>query len=459
MNAPTWRSTAQGDALPQDFAQRPDENASVRIVVSGLWHLGCVTAACAAEHFDVVGHDPDLATIAQLTGGVPPIAEPGLGPLIEAGLRRGRLRFTTDAAVAADADVVWITYDTPVDERDRADVEPLFGRITELLAYAKPGALIVVSSQVPVGFTERLERYAAQTGADVSFAYLPENLRLGEALSVFREPDRIVAGVRTEAGKTRITELVRPFTANVVWMTPESAEMTKHALNGFLATSVTFINEIAGICERVGADVKDVERGLRSDERIGPRAYLTAGGGFAGGTLARDVRALIAVAEHTHTPHNVLAGVITTNAGQQQWAERVLREELSELKGTRIAILGLTYKPGTDTLRRSPAVELARRLGEAGAEVRAYDPAVAELPRDHAGAFQLAASVDGALRDADAVVIGTPWPVFAQLRPKNFSVMRRRVIVDPTRFLGRYAQRGSSFSRSPRKRPPPPAVP
>jgi UDPglucose 6-dehydrogenase len=415
--------------------QRPDENGNVRIVVSGLWHLGCVTAACAAEHFDVVGHDPDPATIAQLANGMPPIAEPGLTQLIETGLRTGRLRFSADAAVATDADVIWITYDTAVDERDHADVEPVFHRITELLTYVKPGTLIVVSSQVPVGFTERLERYARETGADVAFAYLPENLRLGQALEVFREPDRIVAGVRTEAGKTRITALVRPFTGNVLWMTPESAEMTKHALNGFLATSITFINEVAGICERVGADVKDVERGLKSDERIGQRAYLTAGGGFAGGTLARDVRALIAVAEQTHAAHNVLTGVMTTNHAQQEWTERVLREELSELSGARIAILGLTYKPGTDTLRRSTAVELAQRLGKAGADVRAYDPAVSELPRDHAGGLHLAPSVDGALRDADAVVIGTPWPVFAQLRPKNFSVMRRRVIVDPTRFL------------------------
>ena len=268
----------------------------MRIVVSGLWHLGCVTAACLAEHFEVIGHDPEAGTVAGLAAGTPPIYEPGLTPLIEAGLASGKLRFTFGPAVAASADVIWIAYDTPVDANDNPDVEFVFTRIAELLPYARAGALIIISSQMPVGFVARLETYARDVGADVAIAYVPENLRLGQALEVFRTPDRVVAGVRSETDKTRLFDLLRPFTTNVVWMSPESAEMTKHALNGFLATSVTFINEIAGICERVGADVKDVERGLKTDVRIGERAYLSAGGGFAGGTLARDVRALIAAA-------------------------------------------------------------------------------------------------------------------------------------------------------------------
>ncbi len=407
----------------------------MRIVVSGLWHLGCVTAACLAEHFDVVGHDPDAANIAQLSAGIPPIYEPGLTPLIEAGLHSQRLRFSFDPAVAGDADVIWIAYDTPVDAHDNPDVEFVFTRIATLLPYAQPGTLLIISSQMPVGFVARLEAYVREIGVDIPIAYLPENLRLGQALAVFRTPDRVVAGVRSETDKTRVFELLRPFTTTVIWMTPESAEMTKHALNGFLATSVTFINEIAGICERVGADVKDVERGLKSDVRIGERAYLTAGSGFAGGTLARDVRALIAAATEAETPHGLLDGVMSTNLTAQRWVERTLTRELADLAGTRIAILGLTYKPGTDTLRRSTSVELAQRLHALGADVRAFDPAVSVLPSELAGDLSLAESVDGALREADAVVIGTPWPTFAQLRPKNFRTMRRRIVIDPTRFL------------------------
>jgi UDPglucose 6-dehydrogenase len=407
----------------------------VRIVVSGLWHLGCVTAACLAEHFEVIGHDPDAATVAGLAAGTPPIYEPGLTPLIEAGLASGQLRFSFDPAVAAGADVIWIAYDTPVDANDNPDVEFVFTRIAELVPYAKAGTLIVISSQMPVGFVARLETYARDVGAEVAIAYVPENLRLGQALEVFRTPDRVVAGVRSETDKTRLFDLLRPFTTNVLWMSPESAEMTKHALNGFLATSVTFINEIAGICERVGADVKDVERGLKTDVRIGERAYLSAGGGFAGGTLARDVRALIAAATAAETPHGLLDGVMSTNKSAQQWVERTLTRELDDLAGTRIAILGLTYKPGTDTLRRSTSVELAQRLHTLGADVRAYDPAITALPRELSDHLTLVDSVDGALREADAVVIGTPWPTFAQLRPKNFRSMHRRIIVDPTRFL------------------------
>jgi len=269
----------------------------------------------------------------------------------------------------------------------------------------------------------------------VDFAYLPENLRLGHALDVFRNPDRVVAGVRSEGDKSRIAALLRPFTQNIVWMSPESAEMTKHALNGFLATSVTFINEIAGICEVAGADIKDVERGLKSERRIGPLAYLSAGDGFAGGTLARDVQALIGAAAAAGTPHAVLDGVLATNQLQRQWSERILERELGELTGTRIAILGLTYKPGTDTLRRSTAIELAERLHSRGAEVRGFDPAVRALPPEIAASIELTDSIHDALRDADALVVGTEWPQFQDLRPKDFRMMRRRLVVDPKRHL------------------------
>jgi UDPglucose 6-dehydrogenase len=294
---------------------------------------------------------------------------------------------------------------------------------------------VVIASQVPVCFVARMERRAAELGVAVSFASVPENLRLGEALAIYRRPDRIVAGVRSDADRERLGAILAPFSTDVVWMSPESAEMTKHALNAFLATSVTFINEIAGVCERVDADVKDVERGLRTESRIGPRAYVSAGGGFAGGTLARDVRALTAVAEAERTPHDVLAGVLTTNALQQRWTDRALERELGAVRGARIAILGLTYKPGTDTLRRSDAVALARRLSAAGASVVAFDPAVRALPADLAGVIEPVAGIDAALDGADAVVIGTAWPEFRALGPARLRAMRRALVVDPRRFL------------------------
>lgn len=407
----------------------------MRITVSGLWHLGCVTAACLAEHHDVTGHDPDPELIANLSEGIVPIFEPGLTALVQAGIASGRLTFSSQAEAAAQAEILWIAYDTPVDAGDRADVEYVFRNTVALLPQLTPGTLVAISSQVPVGFTKRLEKHAQRSGMRFDFAYLPENLRLGQALDVFRDPERVVAGVRSEGDKSRIAASLRPFTQNILWMSPESAEMTKHALNGFLATSVTFINEIAGICEAVGADVKDVERGLRSDRRIGPLAYLTAGGGFSGGTLARDVVALVQAATEGGRPHNVLDGVLATNRLQQQWVERILEREIPELARARVAILGLTYKPGTDTLRRSTAVELGQRLRALGAEVRGFDPAVRVLPPDLAPAIELTDSIHDALRDADAVVVGTEWPQFQDLRPKDFSMMRRRLVIDPKRHL------------------------
>jgi len=407
----------------------------VRITVSGLWHLGCVTAACLAEHDAVIGHDPDPELVARLSAGVVPIFEPGLAQLIEAGLASKRLRFSAQPDAAASADILWIAFDTPVDADDQADVEYVFRNVVALLPFASPGTLVIISSQVPVGFTKRLEAHAQRARMQLAFAYLPENLRLGQALDVFRNPERVVAGVRSEADKSRIAAVLRPFTENILWMSPESAEMTKHALNGFLATSVTFINEIAGICETAGADVKDVERGLKSDQRIGPLAYLTAGGGFAGGTLARDLHALISAANAGGTPHAVLDGVLATNQLQQRWAERILERELPEPALAQIAILGLTYKPGTDTLRRSTAVELGERLHARGAQVRGFDPAVQALPPEIAASIDLTDSIHDALRDADAVVIGTEWPQFRSLRPKDFRMMRRRVIIDPKRHL------------------------
>ncbi|HEX3549019.1 MAG TPA: nucleotide sugar dehydrogenase [Candidatus Elarobacter sp.] len=407
----------------------------MKIVVSGLWHLGCVTAACLAERYDVVAHDPDPGVVAALGHGEPPIFEPGLAELLSAGVRAGRLAYTSDDAAAADADVAWIAHDTPVDENDVPGVAFVADHTERIVRRLRPGTLVVIASQVPVGFVARMERRAAELGVAVSFASVPENLRLGEALAIYRRPDRIVAGVRSDADRERLGAILAPFSTDVVWMSPESAEMTKHALNAFLATSVTFINEIAGVCERVDADVKDVERGLRTESRIGPRAYVSAGGGFAGGTLARDVRALTAVAEAERTPHDVLAGVLTTNALQQRWTDRALERELGAVRGARIAILGLTYKPGTDTLRRSDAVALARRLSAAGASVVAFDPAVRALPADLAGVIEPVAGIDAALDGADAVVIGTAWPEFRALGPARLRAMRRALVVDPRRFL------------------------
>jgi UDPglucose 6-dehydrogenase len=401
----------------------------MRVCVFGLWHLGTVTAAClAAGRHEVIGLDDDAERIAQLARGKPPLHEPGLEDLLRAGIESGRLRFTSDAAAAlAGAEVVWVTYDTPVDEEDRADSAFVVSRVESLFPHLADNTLVVVSSQLPVGSVASLEKAYASRGRKerVTFACSPENLRLGKAIDVFMRPDRVVAGVRSATDREKFAALVAPFTTHIEWMSVESAEMSKHALNAFLATSVTFINEIATICEEVGADAKEVERALKSDARIGPRAYLGPGAAFAGGTLARDITFLNTI---KRTP--LISSVKTSNDLHRSWVQKKLQSVLGDLRGETIAVWGLAYKPGTDTLRRSASVELCRWLLSEGASVRVHDPAVRTLPDDLP--VEVCASPELTLRNADAVVVATEWPEYRSVPEDAF---QRVVVIDANRFL------------------------
>ncbi len=406
----------------------------MNIVVVGLWHLGCVTAACCAEHFPVVGLDFDAPTVTWLREGKAPILEPGLDELIQRGLQSGRLRFAegADAGALGAADVLWVCDDTPVDDNEVADVEYVLGRLARCLPALRPGAVVLLSSQVPAGTCRELE--ARHPG--VPFAYSPENLRLGKALDVFRHPERIVVGTRDAETRVKLEGLFKPFCEEVLWMRSESAEMTKHGINAWLALSVTFANEIARLCEAVGADAREVERGLRSEPRIGQKAYIRPGGSFAGGTLARDVVALTRLARENGDPAALFPAILAGNDAHKDWALGRLRTLLAPLDGKTVAVLGLTYKPGTDTLRRSGAVELAAKLLAAGAHVRCYDPVVGTLPPELAGATRCG-TLEEAVSGVDAAVVATEWP---EIKAGDWTAlagrMRRAVVVDANGFLG-----------------------
>ncbi len=409
----------------------------MKTVVYGLWHLGCVTAAClAAVGNEVVGLEPDEDVVRGLREGRPPLEEPGLAERIAAGLAAGRLSFTTDAASALrGAEVVWLAFDTPVNENDEADVRWVRGRFEAIANLIPPGVLVLVSSQVPVGFTAGLER--DWPAPRLRFAYSAENLRLGQALQSFDRPDRVVVGVRRDADRDLVTGLLRPFTTRIEWMSIESAEMTKHALNAFLATSVAFANEIARVCEAVGADAKEVERGLRSEARIGPRAYLSPGAAFAGGTLARDVRFLAGLGHGRGVATPLLDGVLASNDRHKTWLHEKVRAALARIEGPVVAVLGLTYKPGTSTLRRSASVELCRWLRGQGVSVRAHDPTVAGRPPELKDLdVVLCASAKEALTGADVAVVATEWPDYRALGAEDFvRAMRRPCVVDPNWLL------------------------
>lgn len=412
----------------------------MKVCVHGLWHLGSVTAACLASlGHEIVGLDSDQMVVSSLSKGKAPLFEPDLDLLIAQGVQSGGLRFTDDAVSACkDAEVLWVTFDTPVDDADVADVNFVLNQIKSAVLLLPDDALVLVSSQLPVGSIAALERYAKEIvpNKQISFASSPENLRLGKALNVFLHPDRIIVGIRAPEDRIVLEKLLLPITERIEWMSVESAEMTKHAINAFLAISVTFANEIAAICELVGADAKEVERGLKSESRIGPKAYLSPGGPFAGGTLARDIEFLGNISKDRQLVTPLLSSVRLSNDAHKKWVQRKLLERFPYLSGIKIVIWGLTYKAGTDTLRRSLSVELVDWLLERGAQVQVYDPAVKELPIKWVNRVKKSVTAYENLGEMQALVVGTEWPEFKEeaRRLPEFA-NSYLLIVDANRYL------------------------
>lgn len=411
----------------------------MKICVLGLWHLGSVTAACmAAAGHDVTGIDPDAQNVQQLGQGKAPLFEPGLDDLLAQGLAAGRLRFSTQTIAARDAQLLWVTCDTPVDEDDRADVESVIAQVEAVLPELPADATVLVSSQLPLGSVARLEQSASRLcpASGLHFAASPENLRLGKALDVFRRPDRIVVGARDDAARACVADALAPLEARIEWMSVESAEMTKHAINAFLATSVVFANELAALCEVLGADAKEVERGLKTESRIGAGAYVSPGGAFAGGTLARDVQFLNQFGQAHGLDNALLSSIRQSNDQHKQWATRRLRELLGSVGGKVIAVWGLTYKPGTDTLRRSTSVELCDQLLAQGAMLQVHDPAVAQLPAAWAGKVTRCGTPEQALAGAAALVVATQWPEYRAIDPDTVDGLQPGLVVlDANRFM------------------------
>jgi UDPglucose 6-dehydrogenase len=303
--------------------------------------------------------------------------------------------------------------------------------------------MVLISSQMPVGSVKRLESIAKDRypNKDISFACSPENLRLGKALDVFLNPDRIVVGVRSANDREKLDRLLRPITDRIEWMSVESAEMTKHAINAFLATSVTFANEIASICELVGADAKEVERGLKTEIRIGPKAYLSPGGAFAGGTLARDIAFLNKIGSEKRLTTPLLSSIKASNDEHKQWAKRRLQRLFPDLSKAKVAIWGLTYKPGTDTLRRSMAIELCSWLVAHGAKVAVHDQVVKEMPMELKGKVEKRDDALQVLQEAGALVVTTEWPQYREVSVDEVvRVAPRLVVLDANRFLSNLAK-------------------
>ncbi len=403
-----------------------------KIAVVGLWHLGeTYSSGLAKLGHRVFGITDDRASADNFMKFQPPLAEPGLEELLRENIAAGRLSYSPDYSVVSGANVFWVTFDTPVDDNDDVDLSVVFNAFERAIPFFQNDVLVVVTSQLPVGNSQKIRELISAKRPDLKFGYVytPENLRLGEALKCFSEPGRIVAGVDSPDSLTKIKEIFSPLKAEILTMSPASAEMAKHALNGFLATSLSFINDIADVCEKAGADVLDVIKALKSDPRIGPKAYLDASLGFSGGTLGRDLKALGHFAKSTGINLPVIENVYSKNRTRKNWVVEKLTSELGDLRGVKVAILGLTYKAGTSTLRRSQALEVAADLKKAGAILSLQDPKAEreDILRDP---YQAA-------KGAAVVVLMTPWPDYKDLDLKKLkeASAEKAVFLDTRNFL------------------------
>lgn len=407
----------------------------MKIAVAGLWHLGSVTAACLADlGFDVIAYDPNETTIEQFKQNQTPIYEPGLNEL----LAKNTLQFTANPNDLELADLIWLTFDTPVNENDMADTECVILAIKNIVPYLKSQTTLLISSQLPVGSTRRIQDFCNThfPHKQLQCAYSPENLRLGKAIDVFKHQERIIIGIDNTDNQLLIKQLLTVLTEQIIWMSIESAEMTKHALNAFLATSVTFINELSILCEKVGADARDVEIGLKSESRIGPKAYLTPGQAFSGGTLARDVNYLVQLGQTKQLATPLFSAILTSNQAHKQWVCRRINDTFKHLQGKTITALGLTYKANTNTLRRSEAIETCYSLHQQGANIIAYDPLLHTLPDDLKKFIDLKSSLEAALQKSDAIIITTAWPELASFDETLWLANTNKAcIFDPNGYL------------------------
>jgi len=405
------------------------------ICVVGLWHQATVLSACFAE----MGHKvatvgDDVSAVASLSNGEPGVHEPKLGSLIRRNLKAGRLHFTCDFGHAlSQAEFVFIAIDTPVNALDEPELAPVLEAARKVGQFRSGDIVLCVASQVPVGTSESLAALVLEqkSAGRCDLAYIPEFLRLGEAVQTFFRADRFIIGSDEPKVAERVAKLYRPLKRPMLLIGLRSAEMAKHASNTYLATSISFINEISELCDLVGADAMDVAKAMKLDRRIGAHAYLSPGLGFAGGTLGRDICALQELGRQYGRRMQLMDAVMAVNRERAFVVKQRLLRRYESLKGRRIGVLGLTYKPGTNTLRRSIAEEIISGLVDEGAEVRAYDP-LADLGNGKPPANFIGTPDPYALAaGCDALVLVTGWDGILSLDWSRLrSAMRQPVFID-----------------------------
>jgi UDPglucose 6-dehydrogenase len=411
----------------------------MRVAMVGTGYVGLVSGACIADFgHDVTCIDMDATKIAALNAGEIPIYEPGLADIVSSNVAQGRLSFTTALAEAVSAaDAVFIAVGTPSRRGDgHADLSYVYEAAREIAVALRGFTLVITKSTVPVGTGDEVERIIREVRPDADFSVVsnPEFLREGAAIHDFKHPDRIVIGTDDERAKKLAAEIYRPLYLNqapILYTGRRTAELIKYAANAFLATKITFINEIADLCERVGADVQEVARGIGFDNRIGSK-FLHPGPGFGGSCFPKDVRALIKTAQDHDVPMRILEAVETVNDTRKRaMARKVSSAFAGVLRGKTVAVLGLTFKPNTDDMREAPSIPLITALQDMGAEVRAFDPVGMEHAKQVLTNVTYCLGPYDCVEEADAAVIVTEWEQFRALDlPRIRDLMACPVIVD-----------------------------
>jgi UDPglucose 6-dehydrogenase len=427
----------------------------MRIAMIGTGYVGLVSGACFSQFgFDVICVDKDAGKIAALERGEIPIFEPGLDKLVADNKAKGRLQFSTDlAASVKGADAIFIAVGTPTRRGDgHADLTYVYAAAAEIAAAVDGPAVIVTKSTVPVGTGRKVAEILHKNRADMTFDVVsnPEFLREGSAIEDFMRPDRVVIGAESERARDVMKQIYRPLfliETPIVFTGLETAEIIKYAGNTFLATKITFINEIANLCEKVGADVHDVARGIGLDGRIG-RKFLHAGPGFGGSCFPKDCLALVHTAREHDAPQSIVETVLAVNAARKKdMAQRIIEACGGDVRGKTVAVLGLTFKPNTDDMRDAPSLDIVPMLQAAGAKVRAYDPeGMGEASKLLPG-VEFCTDAYQAMQGADAVAVVTEWTEFRALDLGRMKTMLRHpVVVDLRNVYNPAEMRAAGFS-------------
>lgn len=411
----------------------------MRIAMIGTGYVGLVSGACFSEFGnDVVCVDKDEVKISRLDRGEIPIFEPGLDDLVANNVRAGRLTFTTDLTSAVrDADAVFIAVGTPTRRGDgHADLSYVYGAAKEIAAAMDGYTVVVTKSTVPVGTGREVERIIREARPDVEFDVCsnPEFLREGAAITDFMRPDRVVIGTESERAQEAMREIYRPLyliETPIVFTSLQTSELIKYAANTFLATKITFINEIADLCEQVGADVHDVSRGIGLDGRIG-RKFLHPGPGYGGSCFPKDTLALVKTAQDYKAPLRIVETVVDINdKRKKQMADKVIQACGGSVSGKTVAVLGLTFKPNTDDMRDSPSLDIIPALQAAGAKVKAYDPEGMKEARQMLPDVEMCDNAYAPIDGADVVVLITEWNEFRALDLKRVKgLLKEPLMVD-----------------------------